>query len=420
MTVSAFAPVDVPAQRLARNQRIVLVVVASFVALAVARSLSGNSALTSNFTVKQAVISTLPILMCGLGGLLSERAGIVNIGLEGMMILGTWGAGFFGYHFGPWGALIGAAACGAIGGLVHAIVVVSFGVDDVVSGVAINLLAFGWAKFLSAALFTGRGSGSSTNSPGFNETRGMPTLRFPGLADGGPVAKLEARHWPLVSDVAGVFRGLLGEWPLYRLVALSMLPLVGWLVWRTKFGLRLRSSGEKPSAADSLGVPVTRIRYMAVTASGALAGLGGALLVLNNSGGYVEGQTNSKGFLGLASLIFGNWRPWGVLGGASLFGFLDTIQLTAEPAVIGLYLLVAFGAAYGGYRLLRTGKRRSAGLMGGMTIGLVILFVARWQLNTDLIKGLPYFGTLVVLAVFSRRMRPPAAAGQPWRKGMIT
>jgi simple sugar transport system permease protein len=159
---------------------------------------------------------------------------------------------------------------------------------------------------------------------------------------------------------------------------------------------------------------------MAVMASGALAGLGGALLVLNNSGSYVEGQTQSKGFLGLASLIFGNWKPWGVLGGASLFGFLDTIQLTAEPAVIGLYLLVAFGAAFGAYRSFRKGNKQPAMILVLLAAGLVALFIARWKLNTDLIKGLPYFGTLVVLAVFSRRMRPPAAAGQPWAKGMIT
>jgi general nucleoside transport system permease protein len=420
MSVTTFTPVGDDTQRLARNQKMIVIVLVAFAALAIARALSGHNDLTSSFTVSQAVISTLPIMMCGLGGLLSERAGIVNIGLEGMMILGTWGAGFFGYHFGPWGALLGAALCGGIGGLLHGVVVVRFGVDHVVSGVAINLLAFGWARFLAAALFKGRGAGSETNSPGFDVAAAMPTLRFPGMGARGPVARLEARHWPFISDVAGVGRGLLGSWPLYRLIALATLPLIGWLVWRTKFGLRLRSSGEKPSAADSLGVPVTRIRYIAVMASGAMAGLGGALLVLNNSGGYVEGQTNSKGFLGLASLIFGNWKPWGVLGGASLFGFLDTIQLTAEPAVIGLYLLVALGSAYGAYRMMRLGKGRSAVALLGLTVGLVLLFVTRWQLNTDLIKGLPYFGTLVVLAVFSRRMRPPAASGQPWRKGSIT
>ncbi|MFM2071747.1 MAG: hypothetical protein RLZZ623_2010, partial [Actinomycetota bacterium] len=367
---SDFRPVDEEhANRLSRNQRVLAIIVFAFAATAVARSLSGEHDLTSSFTIAQAVIATLPILMAGLGGLLSERSGVVNIGLEGMMIMGTWGAGFFGYHYGPWGALLGAAFCGGIAGLLHAVVVVRFGVDHVVSGVAINLLAFGWARFLAAALFKGRGSGSETNSPGFDVSKNMPTLRFPGMGQNGPFAKLEAKHWPFISDFAGITKGLLGEWPLYRLIALAMLPLVAWLVWRTKFGLRLRSSGEKPSAADSLGVPVGFIRYVSVTASGALAGLGGALLVLNNSGGYVEGQTNSKGYLGLAALIFGNWRPLGVLAGASLFGFLDTIQLTAEPAVIGLYLLVAFGAAFGAWRMFRNGKRTTAIVLLGLAAG---------------------------------------------------
>lgn len=419
--ISDFKPIDDEhARRLSRNQRLLAIVVVAFAAIAVARSLSGEHDLTSSFTVSQAVISTLPILMAGLGGLLSERSGVINIGLEGMMILGTWGAGFFGYHYGPWGALLGAAFCGGIAGLLHAVVTVRFGVDHVVSGVAINLLAFGWARFLAAALFKGRGSGSETNSPGFDVSKHMPTFRFPGMSQNGLFAKIEGRNWPFISDAAGITKGLLGAWPLYRLIALAMLPLVSWLVWRTKFGLRLRSSGEKPSAADSLGVRVGRIRYIAVSASGALAGLGGALLVLNNSGGYGEGQTNSKGFLGLASLIFGNWRPMGVLGGASLFGFLDTIQLTAEPAVIGVYLLIAIGAAFGAWRMFRNRRRTPAMVLIGLAAGLCVLFVIRWKLNTDLIKGLPYIGTLVVLAVFSRRMRPPAAAGQPWRKGEIT
>ena len=419
-TVDAFTPTGAGKLKLSRGQRIALIILASFLAVSVARWLSGEDDLTSSFTISQAIISTLPILMAGLGGLLSERAGVINIGLEGMMILGTWGAGFFGYHYGPWGALVGAMFCGGIGGLVHAVTVVRFGVDHVISGVAINLLAFGWSKFLSSALFKGRGSGSETNSPGFDVSVKMPTLKFPFMAKGGPFDRLEARHWPVLSDFAGITRGLLGTWPLYRLIALAMLPLVAWLVWRTKFGLRLRSSGEKPSAADSLGVNVGRIRYLSVVSSGMLAGLGGALLVLNNSGGYVEGQTNSKGYLGLASLIFGNWRPMGVLGGASLFGFLDTVQLTAEPAVIGLFLLVALGCAYGAFRLFRSGRRSRALMVLGLAIGLGFLFLIKWKLNTDLIKGLPYFGTLVALAVFSRRMRPPAASGQPWRKGQIT
>jgi simple sugar transport system permease protein len=404
---------------MSRSQRNILIVVAALVTMSLSRWLSGTTDLTSSFTVAQTVISTLPILMCGLGGLLSERSGVVNIGLEGMMIMGTWGAGFFGYHFGAWGALFGAALCGGITGLVHAVVVIRFGVDHVVSGVAINILAAGWARFLASALFKGRGSGSETNSPGFNVEKGMPTIRFPGMSDGGLFAQIEHHHWPVVSDLAGLTKGLLGLWPVYRLVALAMLPMVAWLVWRTKFGLRMRASGERPSAADSLGVQVGRIRYIAVSASGALAGLGGALLVLNNTGGYVEGQTNSRGFLGLASLIFGNWRPIGVLGGAALFGFLDTVQLTAEPAVISVYLVLAIGAGYGAWKALRRAKRSQALALLALGIGLLALFVKRMHFDTDLVKGLPYLGTLVVLAVYSRRLRPPAAAGQPWRKGEI-
>jgi ABC-type uncharacterized transport system permease subunit len=404
---------------MSRAQRNVLIIVGALVTLSLSRWLSGTTDLTSSFTIAQTVISTLPILMCGLGGLLSERSGVVNIGLEGMMIMGTWGAGFFGYHYGPWGALFGAALCGGITGLIHAVVVIRFGVDHVVSGVAINILAAGWARFLASALFKGRGSGSETNSPGFNVEKGMPTLRFPGMADGGLFAKIEHHHWPIVSDLAGLTKGLLGLWPVYRLVAVAMLPLVAWLVWRTKFGLRMRASGERPSAADSLGVPVGRIRYIAVSASGALAGLGGALLVLNNTGGYVEGQTNSRGYLGLASLIFGNWRPVGVLGGAALFGFLDTVQLTAEPAVIGVYMVLAVGAVYGAWKALRRAKRSQAIALLALGMGLLALFIKRMHFDTDLVKGLPYLGTLIVLAVYSRRLRPPAAAGQPWHKGEI-
>lgn len=426
-TTATFLPDAAEQQRVHRTRTVLYIVLASLCAVSLARALGSEDDLTSSFTISQTVIFTLPILLAGLGGLLSERSGIVNIGLEGMMVLGTWGAGFFGFHWGPWGALFGAMFCGAIGGLLHAVVTVSFGVDHVISGVAINLLAAGWTRFLSAALFKGRGSGSETNSPGFDVSKGMPTLRFPGMGPNGWVADLEKKHYVFVSDVAGIARGLLGSWPLYRVFAIAMLPLVAYVVWRTKFGLRLRASGEKPSAADSLGVPVARIRYIAVCASGALAGLGGAMLVLYNSGSYVEGQTQSKGYLGLASLIFGNWRPMGVLGGASLFGFLDTVQLTAQPAVVGLYLLVAIGALYGGYRFLRNRgaeehRRRQttwAVLLVGLGLGLIVLFVKDIQLDTDLIKGLPYLGTLVVLAVFSRRLRPPMAAGQPYRKGQI-
>ena len=405
---------------LGKGRQLLVIAFGFFIVLSVARLISGENDLTSEFTVTSTISATLPIALAGLGGLLSERAGIINIGLEGMMITGTWGAGFFGYHFGPWGALLGGIIGGAVGGLLHAVATVTFGVDHVISGVAINLLAFGLTRFLSASLFKGRGSGSETNSPGFNTTKGMPTLRMPGFKDSGWLAKIEFRHWPLISDAAGMVRGLLGDWKAYQLIAVAMIPLVSWLVWKTKFGLRLRSSGEKPSAADSLGVNVVRIRYAAVIASGALAGLGGALLVMRNNGAYSEGQTANRGFLGLASLIFGNWKPTGVLGGATLFGFLDTLQLTAPTAVRGLYLIGILGGLVGAYLAYRKRNTRRAGSLGALALALTLLYVTKIKMNEDLVKTLPYFGTLVVLAIFSRRLRPPAAAGQPYRKGNIS
>ena len=294
----------------------------------------------------------------------------------------------------------------------------TFGVDHVISGVAINLLAFGWARFLAGSLFKGRGSGSETNSPGFDTH--VFTLRVPGMADGGPFAKLEKHHWPILSDLAGVLRGALGAWKFEQLVAIAMVPLIGWLIWRTRFGLRLRACGEMPSAPDSLGVDVYRIQYIGLALSGALAGLAGALLVLNNNGVYQEGQTANRGFLGLAALIFGNWRPAGVLAGAALFGFFDSIQLTASGAVRGLYLAGAIAAALGAVLLWRRGSARRAASAATLGVALVILFISKFKLNDDLVKALPYFATLVVLTVFSRRLRPPMAAGRVWRKGQTT
>ncbi len=424
-TIDQFQPLDTSSKgswsALGRGGQIAVLAVASFVVFSVCRAISGQHDLTSAFTINKAMDVALPIMLVALGGLLCERSGIVNIGLEGMMICGSWGAGFFGFHFGPWAALAGAFFCGAVGGAIHALATVTFGVDHVVSGVAINLLAAGWARFLSASLFKGRGSGSETNSPGFNAKAGMPTIRVPGMKKDQFMASIERRRWPVISDAAGVIRGFLSEIELYQLVAIACVPLVAWLVWRTKFGLRLRSSGEKPSAADSLGVNVVLIRYQSVILSGGFAGLGGALLVLNVNGQYSEAQTNGRGFLGLAALIFGNWRPGGIVGGSGLFGYLSVLEDTTKPAAVrGLYLAVAALLVAGAVILWR--RRRLIGCIVSSVVAVVLLalFVGGVAIEKNLYNALPAIGTLVVLVVFSRRLRPPAAAGMPWRKGDIT
>ena len=281
---------------------------AALVLFSLVRAISGEEALTSSSTLSAALLLAVPIGLAGLGGLFSERAGVVNIGLEGMMILGTWGAGFAGYQWGWGAAIVGGVLFGALGGLLHALATVTFGVDHVVSGVAINILAAGVVRFLSELFYTDNPAGGGvTQSPPVSSK--PPTLSLPVLSSGPDLlGDLEQKHWFLVSDFAGILRGVTSGVAVVTVLAVLLIPATYLLLWRTAFGLRLRSCGENPAAADSLGVPVYRLKYIAVVISGALAGLGGVFLVFI-AGIYREGQTNGRGFIGLASLIFGNWRP---------------------------------------------------------------------------------------------------------------
>ncbi|MDQ1644822.1 MAG: ral nucleoside transport system permease protein, partial [Cryptosporangiaceae bacterium] len=278
-----------------------------FVTLAVVRQVTGANALTSAGTVNDAIGLAVPIGLAGLGGLFSERAGVVNIGLEGMMIFGTWFAGWAGYQWGPWAAVLGGIAGGALFGLVHALATVTFGVDHIISGVAINIIAVGATRYLSSRFFLGREDG------GVNQSPSVPLIGRVGVPGvGGPLGTLEGRHWFLVSDLAGLLRGLFTDVSLLTILAVLLVPAAFWLLWRTGFGLRLRSVGESPVAAESLGVPVYTMKYAGVVISGALAGLAGAFLVTVYDGKFLENQTGGRGFIGLAAMIFGNWRPGGL------------------------------------------------------------------------------------------------------------
>src|SRR3954449_13170046 len=191
-----------------RARRLTLLLLGIVVVMAAGRGISGEQDLTSSSTVAAALILAVPIGLAALGGLYAERAGVVNIGLEGMMILGTWGAGFAGYQWGWWAALIGGVLFGALGGLLHALATVTFGVDHVISGVAINILAAGVARFLSELLYTDNPAGGGvTQSPPVSSK--PPTLSLPVLSSGPDVlGDLESKHWFLISDVAGVLRGV--------------------------------------------------------------------------------------------------------------------------------------------------------------------------------------------------------------------
>jgi simple sugar transport system permease protein len=287
-----------------------------------------------------------PLAFAALGGILSERSGVINIGLEGMMLTGAF-FGIFGADLtGSWllGALIGMAA-GAAMGLLHAVLSVTLRADQVVGGTAINLLAVGITGYVFIAHYGQQGT------PG--DVPRAPEVTLPGV-----------ESIPFVGDAIGQANVL--TW-----VALLLVPILSVYLFRTAGGLRLRSVGEKPRAADVAGVPVLSTRYLAVVCSGILAALGGVYLSVGLVGSFNENMTDGRGFIALAAVIFGGWRPAGALAGALLFGFSSAVAQR----------LPAFSDS------------------------LAVLF-----------QALPYVLTLVVVAGVIGRSRPPAAIGVPYVK----
>jgi ABC-type uncharacterized transport system permease subunit len=287
-----------------------------------------------------------PLLFAALGGIMSERSGVINIGLEGMMLMGAF-FGIFGADISDsWviGLLIGVAAGGALG-LLHAVFSIALRADQVVSGVGINFLAAGITGYVFIAHYGDQGTpGSVPNVPQVN--------------------------LPFIKD-RGFFGEAIDSANLLTWVALLLVPLMALFLYRTAAGLRLRSVGEKPRAADSVGISVLRTRYLAVVTSGCLAGLGGVYLSVGLVHSFNQGMTAGRGFIALAVVIFGGWRPYGALAGAVLFGFSSAVAQR----------LPAFSDS------------------------LAVLF-----------QALPYVLVLIVVAGLIGRSRPPASIGVPYVK----
>jgi simple sugar transport system permease protein len=381
--------------------------------LSLLEQVTGADDLVSRGTVAATLIAVVPIMLAGLGGLWSERAGVVNIGLEGMMILGTWGAGYFGYHYGAWAGVAGAIVMGMLGGLVHAIATVIFGVDHIISGVAINIIALGAVQYLASLTFVGLPGGGQTQSPKIED---VPSINITFLGDF--FGDIVDKNIFFVSQLAAVAQALVTN--LSWLVVISMLLLVvTWFVlWRTSFGLRLRSCGESPAAAESLGVHVLRYKFVAVLISGGLAGLAGGFLAMVASSNYRDGQTGGRGYIGLAAMIFGNWRPGGLLAGSGLFGYSETLGLRAGgDSVHALLLAVAVLAIAAAVWQARQQQQRAAVITGVVAVGLGAVYFAIDEVPSDFSTMTPYVVTLLVLAFASQRLRMPAADGQIYRKG---
>jgi ABC-type uncharacterized transport system permease subunit len=389
-----------------------LVVLAGIAVVSLVRIISDTDDISSPGTLRAAIIATCPILMAALGGLWAERAGVVNIGLEGQMILGTWGAAFFTYHGGPWAGVIGAALFGIIGGLLHAVATVTFGVDHIVSGVAINLIGAGAATFLAEAIFPDLQGGGPRQLVGLDSPM---KITVPGISDAS--LDLAGKGWFFISEVAAFVAALTTSLSTLSVVVFALVAISGWVLWRTSFGLRLRSCGENPQAAETLGVNVYLYKYIAVVVSGGLAGIGGGFLALVASSGFNTGQTGGRGYIGLAAMIFGNWRPGGLLAGALTFGYTDSLRLRNAEAVHALLLLLAIGLlAFAALRAVQ-GSWRS-----GVGIGVVGVLLLIWYLGTetvprDFTSMTPYVTTMLVLALGAQRLRMPAADGLPYRRG---
>ena len=388
-----------------------LITLGALAVVSLVRILTGADDLTSSGTVSAALTAAVPIAMAGLGGLWAERAGVVNIGLEGMMVLGTWGAGYAGYQWGPWAGVVFGLFLGALGGLLHAVATVTFGVDHIISGVAINLLAAGAALFLSKEFFSTAPGGGQKQSPPIRDAQ---HVSVPGLSSA--LANLESKGWFLISDLAGVLRGLTVNVSLLSILAALLLVGTLYVLWRTPFGLRLRSCGEEPVAAESLGVNVYKYKYYAVIASGVFAGLGGAILAVSSSQ-FRDGPVGGRGFIGLAAMIFGNWRPGGLALGAGLFGYTDAMQLRGSDAVHALLLLLAIALLILAVVQFLAHQVAIALVAAVLGVAFGLWFFATDELPPELVGAAPYVVTLLVLALASQRLRPPKADGKIYRRG---
>lgn len=299
-----------------------------------------------------------PLLICALAGMFSERSGVVDVGLEGKMLFAAFAAGAVGALYGStWLALLAAMLAAMLLSWIHGVACVSHQGDQVVSGVAINIIAAGLTAVLGIALFSQGGQ----TPPVSAAVRIQPLLQGMGVSDG--------------TGQAGILNGLLSHNFIVYL-AFAFVPLFWWLMFKTRFGLRLRAVGENPQMVDAAGVSVARLRYLALTINGALCGLAGSYLVLAQSANFSPNMTAGRGFMALAALIFGRWHPVGALGACLLFGFMDAAAIRLQ----------------------------------GVSVPGV------GEVPVQAIQALPYVLTVVLLAGFIGKAVAPQALGRPYSK----
>ncbi len=330
---------------------------ALFIPLVLGISLALSSASSTNVMnlMSESLVLCTPIALGAMTGLWSERSGIINIGIEGMMLTSA-GVGFSAYAvlgdatstWALWFALVIAVVTGGLLGALHAWLTVTFQINQIISGVVINLFALGFTGFLRSEVI-------------------IPT----GVTTGQPLPNFGI---PLLSDIPIVGDQLFEGQPIFFMMFLIVAGT--WLVmFKTKWGLRVRSSGENPHAAETLGINVIKIRYQSVILGGLIAGLAGAWFSMESQGGFEDNMTNAAGFIALAAMIFGKWRPWGAFAGAVLFGFSRAL---------------------------------------GSRLQILKVEVGGFSIPSEFWQMLPFVVTLIVVAGAVGRAIPPAAEGVPY------
>lgn len=309
--------------------------------------------------IPSAILSSTPLIFTALGGIFSERSGIVNIGLEGLMIVGAFIGAVFTILFeniglgpaSPWLAILVAAIVGAAFSLLHALATITFRAEQVVSGVAINFLALGLTVFLVKKFFHGSGQ--------------TPYIKF----------RIDKINVPGLHDIPIIGPLFFSNIAYTSYLAVLFTIFVWYILFKTPFGLRLRSVGEHPAAADTLGINVSLMRYIGVALSGACGGIGGAIYVVTIATNFGPVTISGEGYLALAAMIFGKWNPFGALGAALFFGFAQSLSIVGGSipflkSIPDVYLLIA-----------------------------------------------PYVLTILALAGFVGRAEAPKASGVPYIKG---
>ena len=313
-------------------------------------------------TLAATVRLTTPLLLACLAGLYSERSGVFDIGLEGKMLAGAFGAATVSVITGSvWLGLLAGIGVSMVMALLHAVASITLRGNQIISGVAINFLAQGLTAVLGLAWFHQGG-------------------RTPPLPDGGRFVGI---IWPWADQIRSVpiigplYAVLLSGQNIIVYAAFLAVPITYWVLYRTRFGLRLRAVGENPKAVDTAGISVTLLRYRALMITGLLCGIAGAYFSIAQGNGFINNMTAGKGFIALAALIFAKWRPVPAMFACLLFGFLDALQIR---------------------------------LQGATLIG------TNWQIPVQFIQALPYILTCILLAGFIGKAIGPKAGGVPYTK----